>query len=123
MNGESRKQAWGDQQKQVKDWDSFWWKRFCQFQKLDESGDLAFTRDDVINFLRSLRDSGKQAWQRLQAVRAIERYRQSFPNASKSSFSLDDVRIKLIDLSAQEKHNQNNQIELLESLAIDPNER
>ena len=39
------------------------------------SGKLSVTEAEVIRFLRTLRDNGTPAWQRLQAVRAVEMYR------------------------------------------------
>ena len=39
------------------------------------TGKLSVTEGEVIRFLQTLRDNGTPAWQRLQAVRAIEMYR------------------------------------------------
>ncbi len=38
-------------------------------------GTLSVTREEVLRFLQTLRDNGTPAWQRLQAVRAVELYR------------------------------------------------
>jgi hypothetical protein len=52
-----------------------WAGRYAIFSKRPPLMRLVVERELVMAFLRSLRDSGVPAWQRLQAVRAIECYR------------------------------------------------
>jgi hypothetical protein len=51
-----------------------WIRSYASSLKITE-GDLRVTEADVIAFSRSLRDHKTPAWQRLQAVRAVEAYR------------------------------------------------
>jgi len=51
-----------------------WVRRYAESVKV-EKGPLAVTLESVMVFSRSLRDHGIPAWQRLQAVRAVEAYR------------------------------------------------
>lgn len=60
-------------------WFPRWVRRFAAFQAGSQQVDPAdgpfVELDSVIAFLQSLRDAGVPAWQRLQATRALERYR------------------------------------------------
>ena len=56
-----------------KEWFPRWMQRFAESLG-SPGGDLTVTEPQVIAFLRSLRDSKTPAWQRLQAVRAVEAY-------------------------------------------------
>lgn len=58
-----------------KEWFPRWVHRFAEFLG-NPPGDLTVTEPQVIAFLRSLRDSKTPAWQRLQAVRAVEAYQR-----------------------------------------------
>ena len=55
-------------------WFPRWVRRYASSVEATE-GDLPVTESQVIQYLRSLRDHGTPAWQRLQAVRAVEAYR------------------------------------------------
>ena len=57
-----------------KKWFPRWIRSYASSLKITE-GDLRVTEADVIAFSRSLRDNKTPAWQRLQAVRAVEAYR------------------------------------------------
>ena len=56
-------------------WFPRWLKRYAAGQQ-EVDGFLTVTEDDVIQCSKSLLASGTPAWQRLQAVRAIEAYRE-----------------------------------------------
>jgi len=60
--------------KNDKKWFPKWIRRYASAINV-VAGDLSVTEAEVIAFSRSLRDRGLPAWQRLQAVRAIEAYR------------------------------------------------
>ena len=63
-------------------------------------GDLTVTEPQVIAFLRSLRDSKTPAWQRLQAVRAVEAYQRITLGTTEPS--LRAIRLTLSRLADQE---------------------
>jgi integron integrase len=102
-------------------WEEYWWGRFAQFQRFDRLQPSGFTKDDAIAFLRSLRDSGKQAWQRLQAIRAIETYARNLLSVGDQP-NLSDVREKLIELTVQEKCDTFSAYDTIEDNRIDPDE-
>ena len=60
--------------KNDKEWFPRWIRRYASGVKVVQ-GNLPVSREEVIRFLRSLLGSQTPAWQRLQAVRAIEAYR------------------------------------------------
>jgi integrase len=81
-------------------WFPRWIRRYAEEFRVAR-GDLPVTEPQVIKFLRTLRDSGTPAWQRLQATRAIEAY-QRIVRRSESP-SLQAIRLKLSRLADQEK--------------------
>ena len=62
---------------------------------------LAVSEEGAIRFLRSLRDNGVPAWQRLQATRAIEAYQRLVLNTEQPS--LHFIRLALGRLADREK--------------------
>lgn len=62
---------------------------------------LAVTHERVLGFLRSLRDSGVAAWQRLQAARAVEWYQALVLRSAEVDFSL--FKQKLGELAEVER--------------------
>jgi hypothetical protein len=64
-------------------------------------GDLRVTEADVIDFSKALRDTKTPAWQRLEAVRAIEAYRNLVLKTEEPS--LQHVRQTLSSIAAKEK--------------------
>jgi len=64
-------------------------------------GKLPVTPEEVISFLRSLLKTSTPAWQRLQAVRAIEAYRNLVLRTEAPS--LEFIRQKLSRLADQER--------------------
>ena len=60
--------------KNDKTWFPRWLRRYASsVQELN--GSLTVSEEHVVRFSCSLRDSGTPVWQRLQAVRAVEAYR------------------------------------------------
>ncbi|MBS0204245.1 MAG: hypothetical protein JSS49_15185 [Planctomycetes bacterium] len=57
--------------------------------------------DRVVDFLKTLKSHGKVAWQRLQAVRAIEFYARSVREIALPE--LADIRRKLGEMAEQER--------------------
>ena len=64
------------------------------------AGDLPVSTDKVIAFCRELLESKTPAWQRLQAVQAIEAYRDSVLNTEEPC--LNDITATLKHLAAKE---------------------
>jgi hypothetical protein len=56
-------------------WFPRWIRRYAE-EFHATAGDVPVTQPQVIRFLRTLRDNGTPAWQRLQATRAIEAYQR-----------------------------------------------
>jgi hypothetical protein len=56
-------------------WFPKWVFRYASSQRTSRLQPLAVSEQDVIRFLRSLRDQSVPAWQRLQAARAVASYR------------------------------------------------
>ena len=56
-------------------WFPRWIRRYASSVRVPNGEDLPVTEKDVIKFSQSLLQSGTPAWQRLQAVRAAEAYR------------------------------------------------
>ena len=77
-----------------------WVRRYAASMGIDQ-GRLPVDPDKVIGFLRSLLKSNTPAWQRLQAVRAIEAYRNLVLQTAEPS--LDEIRQKLSRLADQEQ--------------------
>ena len=80
--------------------DRNWFPRWAgrYLASLDDSESIS--EANVVAFLQSLRDSGKKAWQRLQAVRAIESYRDLVLHTSEPS--LQAIREKLTEIAGRE---------------------
>ena len=86
--------------KNDKEWFPRWIRRYASSVKAVE-GKLPVSQDEVIRFLQSLLKSKTPAWQRLQAVRAIEAYRNLVLRTEVPS--LEPIRQKLSQLADQEK--------------------
>ena len=78
-------------------WAAFWLKRYRSFHRAPPKATPPAGREAVVAFLRSLRDEGKPAWQRLQAVRAVQ---AALP--SDAAAGLEDVERTLERLAAAE---------------------
>lgn len=83
-----------------KKWFPRWIRRYSSSCG-DPAGKLPVSENQVVPFLRILRDHGTPAWQRLQAVKAIEAYRALVLQAQ--SPDLQHIRLSLSRLAEQEK--------------------
>jgi hypothetical protein len=81
-------------------WFPRWIRSYASSLKISK-GDLRVTEADVIEFSKSLRDTKTPAWQRLQAVRAIEAYRNLVLKTEEPS--LQHIRQTLSGIAAKEK--------------------
>ncbi len=108
-----------------KRWFPVWVGRYASSLKKSRTMRLAVDREMVIAFLRSLRDTGVPAWQRLQAVHSIECYRDVV--LCVTTPPLNDVSQKLTEIAERERRGAAvsavTDSHLAESVGlIDPNE-
>jgi len=111
--------------KNDKNWFPKWILRYSSFLQSDQDADLPLNKESAVAFSRSLLKSSVPAWQRLQAVRALECYR-NLVRQSKDP-SLDEMKVLLHDLVAKEKVDDEFQATAGGSMGgevgpIDPNE-
>lgn len=85
-----------------KRWFPRWIRRYATSVP-HEAGYLPISIEGVISFSRDLRDNGTPAWQRLQAVRAVESYRDLVLRSAEPS--LVEIRKSLARVSAAENTN------------------
>ncbi len=82
-----------------------WWPRhlkaFAEASQQRPAVEIIVNEDAVIQFLRSRRDVGVPAWQRLEIVRAVQFYQQRV--LGKSEPSLDRIRIKLQEVADRDR--------------------
>lgn len=83
-------------------WYPLWVAQYAQFLGSDGAANLAVGYESTIEFLKHLKSRRRPAWQRLQAVRAIEFYRSQVLLSSEPS--LADIREKLAELVSSEQH-------------------
>jgi hypothetical protein len=83
-----------------KEWFPRWIRRYAA-SVTAVNDRLPVSSEEVIRFLRSLRDSQTPAWQRLQAVRAIETYRNLVLQTGEPS--LQEIRQTLSRLADQDR--------------------
>ncbi len=95
-----------------------WIRRYARFcaesQRMRPDGNLTVTRESTIEFSKSLVHSSTPAWQRLQAVRAIEAYRDLILSADQPS--LKDIRQTLNRLASQEDRVRRTSLDGIETL-------
>lgn len=108
-----------------KTWFPKWIRRYKSFLKADEHHRLPLDKDSAIAFSRSLLNSKTPAWQRLQAIRALECYRDLVCGSEEPR--LNDIKTVLHDLVAREKDGDDFQTTVGRGIAeeagpIDPNE-
>ena len=85
-----------------REWFPKWIRRYALAFPARGRGDLPVNRHAVIEFSKSLLGNGAPAWQRWQAVRAIESYRNSVLNRSEPN--LTDVVQTLAKLARKERN-------------------
>ena len=83
-----------------KDWFPRWIKRYASWSGI-QAGLLPLSPDAAIRFSQSLLKNGNPAWQRLQAIRAIEAYRNLILDSPEPSFA--QIIAKLRQIAAKEK--------------------
>ena len=81
-------------------WFPRWIRRYAGSVGKNKRGQLPVAKSDVVRFLRSLRDNSVPAWQRLQAARAVEAYRDLILRISEPSFV--EIRQTLQRLASDE---------------------
>jgi hypothetical protein len=81
-------------------WFPRWIRRYASLVETVQ-GNLSVTEAEVIRFLRTLRDNGTPAWQRLQAVRTVESYRNLVLKTDQPA--LHEIRQTLGRLADQER--------------------
>lgn len=82
--------------KNDQEWFPKWMRRYAMNFRNGLIENLPINRSSVVNFSKSLLKNGAPAWQRLQAVRALECYRDLV--LQRSEPSLVDVVLKLSQL-------------------------
>ena len=83
-----------------KEWFPKWIRRYASFAR-QPNGNLPVSVDLTIQFSKSLLKNKTPAWQRLQAVRAVESYRNLILQTDEPS--LTEIRTTLSRLAAREK--------------------
>lgn len=83
------------------DWFPRWFLLFAQHMGQTRSDSVPVVRESVIEFLRSIKSEGKRAWQRAQAVRAIEFYRDRVLEVADPD--LGEIRAALMGLAEREQ--------------------
>lgn len=84
-------------------WFPKWLDRYAEHLKLHKAvPSLPIETNRVIRFLQNLRDNGTPAWQRLQAVKAVEAYRNYVLKVD--SPSLREIILTLGRLAERERH-------------------
>ena len=83
-------------------WFPMWIRRYAGSLKRGKTDALSVDEPEVIRFLKALRDNGTPAWQRLQAARAVEAYRQHI--VKKDQPSLVAIKQTLQRLAAKERN-------------------
>jgi len=83
-------------------WFPLWIFKFASSRNFTRSEQLTLDLDSVIDFSRGLRDGDVPAWQRLQAVRAIDCYRKSILQSDEPR--LGKVLAKLQQISMAERN-------------------
>ena len=83
-------------------WFPRWVRRYALSQRGGGEGNLPVNRAGVISFSKALLTSGAPAWQRWQAVRAVECYRDLV--LERSEPDLSDVILNLARLGRQERN-------------------
>ena len=86
--------------KNDKTWFPRWIRRYASMFETSQ-GKLVVTEANVIRFLQTLRDHGTPAWQRLQAARAVECYRDLVLKTQQPAFH--DIRKTLSRLADRER--------------------
>ena len=101
-------------------WFEYWIRGYRRFLRVGPPSRLPVDQDNVIAFLRSLRDQGRKAWQRLQALRAISDYARRELPAETSH--LQPLEAKLLELVRSESGRPCDEPDGAGDALIDPTE-
>ena len=85
-----------------RDWFPKWLRRYATTFPKGLTDELAVNRDTTLRFSRSLLEAGAPAWQRYQAVRSLECYRDMI--LQRSQPDLSNIIAKLAQLGKQERN-------------------
>ena len=88
-------------QKSDQQWYPRWVRVFAVFTRQTDAVAISAERDTVIRFLQEQKRQGKQAWQRLQAVRAIRFYLREV--VAGDGGALEDIIEKLAEMAQCER--------------------
>lgn len=88
--------------KNDKKWLPIWLEKYAGFHGAAASDAMDVSGDQVVAWLKSMKSHGSPAWQRLQAVRAVQQYGRMILGTDVQD--LKAIRHKLSDLAASEKH-------------------
>lgn len=104
MSVESFRKAVEDSglQKNDRKWLPIWLRKYADFHGASKVDAIPVTSELAIEFLKSLKAQQAPAWQRLQAVRAVQQY--VWMVLKSNCAGLDSIRQKLSDLAASEKY-------------------
>jgi len=83
-------------------WFAKWLRRYAMTFPKGLTDELVVNRDTTLRFSRKLLDSGAPAWQRWQAVRSLECYRDLV--LGRSEPDLSSIIAKLAQMGKQERH-------------------
>jgi hypothetical protein len=102
-------------------WFGRWIDGYRQFLDAGRGDWLSVSRESVIGFLRQQKAKGRQAWQRLQMVKALEFYQTAVLRSS--SPALDDIRETRTKFVRQHPTLPANNVRVIDVAGvIDPNE-
>ena len=88
-------------QKKSPDWPKIWFGKLCRFHKRPIESQWEFNDQHVVEFLKSLRDSGTATWKRLKATEALIQFREQNPTPGPHP-DLRFIVKKLSELAAAE---------------------
>ncbi|MFO7906816.1 MAG: site-specific integrase, partial [Pirellulaceae bacterium] len=102
-------------------WFGRWVDGYRRFCRVGPNDSIPINRESVIGFLRQQKAGGKQAWQRLQMVKAIQFCQTAVPRTHAPP--LDDIREKLNEFARQHPVAMSNNSSVIDVAGqIDPNE-
>jgi hypothetical protein len=79
-----------------------WLEQYAQFRRALQDHVIPVSRDSLIEFLKSLKRRGRQAWQRQQCVRAVQFYVRVSCQQPALAAELEDLHVRLGQLAEKE---------------------
>ncbi len=83
-------------------WFPKWLTQYAQFRRAQKDAQIPISRESLIEFLKSIKQRGRKAWQREQCVRAVQFYCRRVLEQSALVEELDELRLKLQTLKERE---------------------